>query len=146
MKQRGIALIELILVLVVIGILVGLFITARNPMTQASINRNLEREFDITQIAQSVHQYKIHNKDKYPKTNDGKAIASCDKKEEDSEKDIKELTKASSLTEALVADYLTKIPKDPQTENEYLLCITEEEKIKVVAPDSELGKEIELIR
>lgn len=139
MKQRGITLIELVLVIAVIGILVGLFMVYRNPSTQAAINRNLEREFDITQIAQSLHQYKVHHKDQYPKTNQDEKIVDCKDEEE-------EPVEANEFSQALVSDYLTKIPKDPQTESQYLVCLTEEGKIKVMAEDAELGKEIELIR
>jgi type II secretory pathway pseudopilin PulG len=143
-NQKGISVIELILVLAVMGVLVALFIVARNPSTQAAINRNQQREFDIIQIAQAVHQYKIHHKNNYPKTNEGEKIVDC------SESD---LTVGSSLTEALVPDYLTEVSKDPKTDSQYQLCIVKEEdgdeeveKIKVIAPDSELDKQIEIIR
>ncbi len=141
-NQSGISLIELILVLGVMGVLVGLFIVSRNPATQAAINNNTQREFDVAQIAQSAHQYKIHHKDSYPKTNEGESIVTCPDEGEEVE-----LTPASSLTEALVSDYLTKIPTDPQTDGQYLLCLLEDSsRLKIVAPDAQLGKTIELIR
>jgi len=141
-NQNGISLIELILVLGVMGVLVGLFIVSRNPSTQVAINNNTQREFDIAQIAQSVHQYKINNKDNYPKTNEGESIASCPDEGEETE-----LTPASSLTEALVSDYLTKIPTDPQTGSQYMLCLLKDiSKLKIVASDAQLNKTIDLIR
>ena len=136
-KQEGISVIELLLVVVVIGILTGIIVVIRNPGTQAAQNRDLQRQSDIKEVAQSVHQLKLHNKNVLPKTNDDQKIINCDEG----------TTAVSELSNALVPDYLTDIPTDPQDKSEYTICQAEEEdRITVSAPKAELAQEITITR
>ncbi len=135
-KQAGISVIELILVILVIGILTALVIVSRNPASQESQTRNIQRQSDIEEIAQTIHQFKLHNQNRLPKTNDRKKIAEC---QEDT-------TDTSDLSDALVSDYLTEIPIDPQGQSQYLVCQTDDDKITVKAPKAELGKEVTITR
>jgi hypothetical protein len=121
----------------VISILTGIMVVIRNPGSQAAQNRNLQRQSDIKEIAQSVHQLKLHNSNIFPKTNDGQEIANCDEG----------TTVVSELSGSLVPDYLTEVPIDPQDKSEYTICRTgEEEKIIVSAPSAELSQKIEITR
>ncbi|GAG67105.1 unnamed protein product [marine sediment metagenome] len=135
--QKGISVVELIIIIAVIGILTAIVIISRNPISEAVQNRNVQRQSDIKEIAQSIHQIQLHDKDQLPRTNDGSEIAKCS---EDA------LTDTSALSDVLVTDYLTEIPYDPQDESEYICCQTNDGKITVKAPKAELGSTIEITR
>jgi len=135
MKGKGITLIEFILVIGVIAILTGIIVASQNPLGQLARNRNIQRRNDITEIAQVVHQFKIHHKNQFPKTNSNEEIKKCD-----------ETTSASDLSDSLTPDYLTVIPSDPNDQSDYLICQTEQGQIKVTAPKAELNQKISITR
>lgn len=134
-NQSGMTLIELLLVVGVIFVLTGIIVVNRNPVTSTAQQRNRQREVDITEIAQVIHQYKIHNNNQYPKTEKEESIPDC----------AKGMIKASELSSRLVGSYLNQIPIDPKTDQQYLVC-QENDKIKVTSPGAELGQTIEIIR
>ncbi len=157
LKQRGVSLIELLIVILVIGSLTGIVFISTNPSKELKKRRNLQREIDIKEVAQSIHQIKYHSKDgSYPKTNDGSKIPNCED----------ESIPVSKLSNTLVPNYLTDIPTDPKDESDYQICLVKEsqedekesdgsqenedkeidKKIKVSAPEAELSKEINIIR
>jgi len=135
--QKGISVVELIIIIAVIGVLTAITIISRNPVSEAVQNRNVQRQSDVKEIAQSIHQIQLHDKDQLPRTNDGSEIAKCS---EDS------ITDVSALSDVLVKDYLTEIPYDPQDKEEYTICQTDDGKITVKASKAELGSTIEITR
>lgn len=137
-KQKGVSLIELLIVILVIGSLTGIVFLSTNPTKELAKRRNLQRNVDIKEIAQSIHQIRLHSEgNSYPKTNDKKDIPKC---EED-------VIPASNLSNTLVPDYLTDIPTDPKDESSYEVCLTEKDKkIKVSAPKAELNEDINIVR
>jgi type II secretory pathway pseudopilin PulG len=134
-KQLGMSVIEIAVVIMVVGILTAIIIISRNPNSETLDKKAWQRQADLDQIAQVVHQYKIHNNDKYPKTNEGDKIPDCQDN----------TTPVSSLSNKLVTDYLNEIPRDPVTDNEYNLCLVDS-KVKVIAGESGGMSQLELIR
>jgi len=135
--QKGISVVELIIVIFVIGILTAIVIISHNPVSEAVQNRNIQRQSDVKEIAQSIHQIQLHDKDQLPRTNDGSEIAKCS---EDATTDV------SALSDVLVKDYLTEIPYDPQDDTEYTICQIGDGRITVKASKAELGSTIEITR
>ena len=135
-KQQGISVVELILVVAVIGILTGIIVVSRSPAVEAAQNRNQQRARSISEIAQSVHQIKLHNQNHLPKTNKGDEMEKCGEG----------TTSVGDFSEVLVPDYLTEIPTDPKDNTDYQICRNEDNKITVSVGVSELGEDLTMTR
>ncbi len=108
-KNRAFTLLEMLLVIAIIAILAGIVIVAINPGRQLAQARNSQRWNDIRSLHSAVQQYYIDNKE-WP--------AGLDQAEADGTMlDVcrsGETSGCLDLESALVPDYLSAIPEDPQ--------------------------------
>jgi len=96
-KQSGFTLIELMVVLVILGILMGLVVP--NVIGRGDEARVTAAQTDLKTIGQSLEMYRLHNSH-YPSTDQGlEALASK--------------PSGSPEPKAWRGPYLKKVPKDP---------------------------------
>ncbi|PIR47826.1 hypothetical protein COV06_00270 [Candidatus Uhrbacteria bacterium CG10_big_fil_rev_8_21_14_0_10_50_16] len=108
--QNGLTLLEIFLVVVAIGIIVGIVILAINPEKQLSDTRNTQRRTDVSTIANAVYQYSLEHEGSLPKNITTTATEICAKG-----RDCTDLIDLSALT--LREEYLISIPEEPQKTN-----------------------------
>ena len=132
--RKGFTLLEILLVIAAIGILAVIVLVAINPNRQIAQVRNAQRRSDVNTLYKALEQYLIDNQS-YP--------AGI---ENNTPRDIcinGNTTNCVNLGEGiLVPDYLAAIPIDPQGGAYRVSRNSDNNRISVTAPDTELGQRI----
>jgi len=133
MKNKGFTLIELLIIIAIIAILAAGVIIAVNPGKQFKEARNTTRWSHMNAIANAVYTYAIEHQGNYPP-----CIPAYPSK-----------VNVEDCADDLVPDYISSIPKDPQSENGYYYEIgfdnAEQNRIKITSTAPEAAG-IEVIR
>ena len=127
--KKGFTLLEILLVIAAIGILAAIVLVAINPNRQIAQARNAQRRSDVNTIYKALEQYLIDNQS-YP--------AGVD----ETPKDICGTTTGCVNLGVLVPNYLAAIPTDPQGGAYRVSKNSDNNRISVTAPSSELGQTI----
>ena len=144
-KMKGFTLLEILLAVAALVILASIVIIAINPTKQLADTRNSQRFVDVNTIINAVYQYQIDN--------DGALVNEDidDTLQEICVLGVDEETNPCVSLDDLVPTYLVDIPRDPRTGSATLTgyeisTTTTANRIRVVAPDAEEGKTIEVVR
>lgn len=140
--KQGFTLLEVLLVVGIIAVLAAIVIVAINPKRQMGYTRNAQRWSDVNTIINAVYQYYIQ---------EGELPASLETSLEEickTGKDCSGLTDLEVLTDDQT--YIVSIPTDPTGSSTngagYEIEKTSHNRVKVTAPDAELGETIEVIK
>lgn len=109
LRSAGFTLIEILIVIAIIGVLVGAFITILNPANQLRISRDARRKSDLKQIQAGLELYRSDRGD-YPAEDASHTAAICSG-----------VTLAYPCINPQVT-YLQSVPKDPKTAGHYYYC------------------------
>ena len=145
-KTAGFTLLELLIVIGIVAILATAVIVALNPARQFSQANNGKRQADVNTILNSVGQYMVDNKGGLPPS-----IAAL---VADTWGEVCKTAAVSCLAlvdlTVLVPTYVVSMPTDPTgaTTNGagYEVARTAANRVRVRAPDAELGVIIEISR
>lgn len=156
-KQGGFTLIEILIVVALIAILATVVFVALNPAKNFADTRNATRNSDASNLATAITLY-LTTEGKSMSLLEGStvnAIAVCNTAG-DSWSDIVDSATTTATTQVnlnntqLVDEFLTKVPRDPQTptgiDTGYDICKSANGRITVKAPLAENGKTIEVKR
>jgi len=152
-KQRGVTLIELLLVIAIIAIITAAILVAINPAKRLAQSRNAKRWQETSAVLNAVLKYMVDNSGSYPSgidsttgtvqvlgTGGAGACATC------SGESVVTSGNCLDLSSDLVDQYLSAIPSDPQTgtaaDTQYFINKTSNGRIKVGACNDELGVNI----
>lgn len=128
--KRAFTLLEILLVVAIIAILAGIIIVAINPAKQLGNTRDSQRKSDINNLYKAVNQYLI-DKGTPPLTITSLPQPIC----------VLGQTSSGCIDlSALVPDYLTTIPVDPQASTYTGYYITKvDDNVYLEAPLTEIG-------
>ncbi len=145
-RQKGFALIELLVVIGILAVLLTIVLVALNPARQFSQANNTKRASDVNSLLNSIHQYAADNKGALPAgvTTTALTIRST----------------GANICAALVPTYLAALPADPGVNNGApvtdcaaayntgytVVKSTTDNRITVIAPSAELGQTISVTR
>ena len=150
-KQPGLTLIEILLVITLIAILAAAILVAIDPARRMAQARNARRWEECEAILNAVLKYMVDHEGEYPSGLDnittsaqvlGTASNGCDTT-------CGAVTTVSScldLSSDLVGRYIASIPKDPKTgtaaNTDYYINKTSDGRVRVGACDPELSEVI----
>lgn len=146
MKNKGLTLIELLIVIGILSILMGAIIAAINPARQFAQARNSQRWAHISSLLSAV----------YTNIVDSKGTFTCASGALPSAATAMKATSGYNICSCLVSTYLPSVPFDP-TSGSYVSCTTYDSgytvyqdasttRITVAAPSAELSEIISLTR
>lgn len=140
--KKGFTLLEVLLVVGIIAVLAAIVIVAINPKHQMGYTRNAQRWSDVNTILNATYQYYIENGD-LPAS-----ITTSSKEICRTGQDCTGLVDLSDLTDD--ETFIVSVPYDPlgaSTDGAgYEIEKTSHDRVKVSAPDAELGETIEVIK
>ncbi len=146
-QSKGFTLIEILIVIGIIAILAAVVIVAINPGRQFALANNTARSSDVNTILNAINQYQSDTKGALPATITITATEIC----ATGAAACTGLIDLSALT--LNERYILKVPVDPACPTGcdangvgYTVLKTANNRIKVAAPDAELGAVIEAAR
>jgi type IV pilus assembly protein PilA len=139
---RGFTLLEVLLVVGIIAVLAAIVIVAINPKRQMGQTRNAQRWSDVNTIINATYQYYIANGE-LPSSLTTSLKEICK-----TGKDCSGLVDLDILTDDQT--YIVSMPYDPigspTNGAGYEIEKTSNDRVKVTAPDAELGETIEVIK
>lgn len=146
MKEKGLTLIELLIVIGILSILMGAIIAAVNPARQFAQARNSQRWAHVSSILSAVYLNIVDNKGTFT-CSDGALPATTTSMKSAS---------GYNICSCLVPTYLSSVPFDPSA-GSYSSCATYDSgytiyqdagttRITVAAPSAELSESITLTR
>jgi len=138
-QNKGFTLLEILLVIAAIGILAAIVLVAINPNRQLAQARNAQRRADINTIYKALEQYLIDN-GSYPSSVNSNFKEICNTGTEQVG-GATDCTNKADLRE-LVPTYLAAMPSDPSGGGYRVYISTENNKISLVAVNSEAGQSI----
>ena len=150
--NKGLTLIEILVVIGILVILFSIIIIAINPARQFAQARNTQRQSDVEAILNAIQQRMAANGGLFNQGSTCDALPT-DQKIIASDTDNENI----DLCECLVPDYLAEMPYDPSDPSgEYINCdnyytyytvqVDDDERITIKAPAAELGEVIKVIR
>lgn len=140
--RQGFTLLEVLLVVGIIAVLAAIVIVAINPKRQMGYTRNAQRWSDVNTIINATYQYYIAN---------GDLPASLTTS-------LTEICKTGGSCSGLIdldvltddQTFIVSMPTDPTGSSTngagYKIEKTSNDRVKVAAPDAELGETIEVIK
>lgn len=147
MKNKGLTLIELLIVIGILSILMGAIIAAINPARQFAQARNSQRWAHISSILSAVYMNIVDNQGTFSCASGGSLPSSATAMKSSS---------GYNVCSCLVSTYLASLPFDP-TSGSYSSCASYDSgytiyqdasttRITVAAPSAELSESITLTR
>jgi prepilin-type N-terminal cleavage/methylation domain-containing protein len=142
-NQKGLTLIELIIVITIIGLLAGIMISVINYRRFLGESRNAKRQVEVNTIATAVYQYTLDKGD-FPTTLTTTPTEICNQNASDCSGYI-------DLSILLAGEeYITSIPEDPLSEDPngtgYIINKTDAGRVIVSASMAENGLNIDATR
>jgi len=157
-KNKGLTLIELLLVISIITVLTAVILVAIDPATRVAEARNGSRHQEVTSILNAVLEYQLDNAGSSPVAIDasasdvqilGNAVGACAGVTCTGQTVVASGCEAD-LTADLVDEYLASIPTDPGSgtvgDTRYYINQTANGRIVVGACEAELSATIEVQR
>jgi prepilin-type N-terminal cleavage/methylation domain-containing protein len=144
-QNKGFTLLEILLVIAAIGILAAIVLVAINPNRQLAQARNAQRRSDINTIYKALEQYLIDT-GSYPSSVNSNFKEICNTGNKTTTDTLNPTTLCDNKADlrVLVPTYLAAMPSDPSG-GEYGVYISmENNKISLVAVDSEAGQSIRI--
>jgi type IV pilus assembly protein PilA len=145
-KIKGFTLLEILLVIAAIGILAAIVLVAINPNRQIAQARNAQRRSDVNTLYKALEQYLIDNQSYAVGgtgiTNTPKEVCKTGNKTTADTLSPTTLCDGKADLRALVPNYLAAIPADSGVINYRVSINSENNRISVTAPSSELGQTI----
>lgn len=144
-NQKGLSLVEIIIVMAIIAVLGAIVFVAINPSKYMAESRDSERESEVLQILNKLHQYFADDNTIADLEASAGAIGEC------GTSDSNVGTSSVNLASVLVSDYMTEFPVDPadgcdQTDTCYDICKNSSNgTVTLKAPNAEI-KEIVVSR
>lgn len=154
-KNKGFTLIEILVVIGIIAILAAIVIIAINPARQFAQARNAQRTANVNAILNAVGQRIADNKGIF---NGPVGSTSQDCPQLPTNTVVRDVLDNGSETlnagdidlSCLVPTYIPALPKDPKVTSgnntDYDLVIESSGRVKISAPNAELGETIEVTR
>lgn len=143
-KSKGFTLVEMLLVVVIIAILAGIVYVAINPGRQIAQTNNAQRQSDVKNILDAVHQYAIDQRGVFPTEITATAT------------EIGSATGLIDICTYLVPTYIAGMPFDPtDSDANYTACTSyatgytisvASSRVTVAAPSAELSETISVTR
>lgn len=152
MNNKGLTLIEILIVIGILAILFSIIIIAINPARQFAQSRNTQRRSDVEAVLNAIQQRMVDNNGSFGEgsTCDPLPVAQNIITSDNAVGNV-------DLCACLVPTYLAELPYDPSDplaeyincENyymDYTIQVDDDGRITIKAPSAELGEEIQVIR
>jgi prepilin-type N-terminal cleavage/methylation domain-containing protein len=148
--QKGLTLMELLMVMAIMGVLFSVIIVSLNPAKQLARARDTKRESDLFAILSSVYEYTSEHSGALPDTDGDPATSNFPTSPTciGSGGGCFDLANAGEDDDTMVPEYMAGVPKDPKTGTDadtgYLIFVDANERL--IASASGETREISVTR
>lgn len=146
--KKGFTLVEMLLVVVIIAILTAIVLVAISPARQIAQANNTKRRADVTTLLNAISEFIVDN---------GVLPTSQESILNNVEKNMSIGAGNVDICDEIVPKYIAELPFDPTNTNayftscndynlEYNIKLDQFDRVTIIAPDAQLGEDIEVSR